>query len=141
MKLLKVVCASLVVFFSTGQFSVMAQQCLDLGQAYTVTVDLRSGVFTRTVVAGEPISGTPANSSFNRQCMGRCGEGCGSDGGQGNYALDCLVHDVCAFYDAEFGGAFDRDCGDEFRAAIDDFVTIGRSACFVSEAEFQDFLN
>lgn len=140
MKLIRILCIALVASFSAGSFNAAAQ-CLTLGQQYTVTVDLRSGVYTKTVTAGEEISGTPVNSSFNKECAGRCGEGCGNDGGQGNYALDCLIHDVCAFYDKDFGGVFDRDCGDEFRAAIDDFVTVGQSACWISESEYQDFAN
>lgn len=141
MKVLKTLLVSLVVALTC--YSGMASAtCVELGKSYTVTVDLRNGVTkTKTVVAGKPISGTPVNSSYDKGCMGRCGAGCGSDNGQGNYAYDCLVHDVCGFFDAEFGGAFDRDCGDEYRAAIDDFVTPGRSACWVSEAEFQSKIN
>ena len=48
---------------------------------------------------------------------------------------------MCTFYDEKFGGMFDRDCGDEFRAAIDDTVTVGQSACFISEAEYQEWAN
>jgi|GEM_PF-2730983 len=141
MKLLRTLFISAVMVFAGGYAQVAAAQCVELGKSYTVTVDLRSGVKTKTVVAGAPISGTPVNSSFDKGCAGRCGAGCGSDGGQGNYAYDCLVHDVCAFFDKDFGGAFDRDCGDEYRAAIDDFVTIGQSACFVSESEYQNWAN
>lgn len=65
--------------------------------------------------------GNPANSGFDTGCMGRCGEGYGSDNGAGFYTKDCMDHDACAFYDSEFGGAFDRDCGDEWRQAADDF--------------------
>ncbi|EAT13089.1 hypothetical protein HF888_00435 [Bermanella marisrubri] len=82
------------------------------------------------VQATKSIPGTPANPSFDTGCLGRCGEGCGSDNGAGFYTKDCLDHDMCAFYDVEFGGAFDRDCGDEWRQAADDF-TFGQ-ACRLS---------
>jgi hypothetical protein len=140
MKFFRVFILALLASFSAASFNAAAQ-CVELGQSYTVTVDLRKGTFTRTVVAGEAISGTPSNSSYDPGCMGRCGGGCGSDDGQGNYALDCLIHDVCTFYDDKFGGIFDRDCGDEYRAAVDDFVTFGRSACWVSESEYRDWAN
>lgn len=64
----------------------------------------------------------PANSAFDTGCMGRCGAGCGSDRGAGFYTKDCMDHDVCGLNDEVLGGAFDRDCGDEFRQAADDFV-------------------
>lgn len=141
MNTIKTLLTSVLVML-TCYSTLASASCVTLGQSYTVTIDLRDGVTkTKTVVAGQPISGTPANSSFDKGCAGRCGAGCGSDNGQGNYAYDCLVHDVCAFFDVEFGGAFDRDCGDEYREAVDDFVTIGQSACWISESEFQDFIN
>ena len=141
MKLLSTLIISAVITALTGFVQTAAAQCLELGKTYQVTVDLRSGTYTKSVVAGKEISGNPRNPSYDKDCQGRCGGGCGSDGGQGNYAYDCLVHDVCTFYDEKFGGMFDRDCGDEFRAAIDDTVTVGQSACFISEAEYQEWAN
>jgi hypothetical protein len=141
MKIFRTLIISFIMFFCAVLTPLAAAQCLVLGQSYTATVDLRSGNKTKTVVAGKSIQGTPGNQSFDPDCAGRCGAGCGSDNGQGNYAMDCLTHDVCTFYDKKYGGIFDRDCGDEFRAAVDDTVTVGQSACFVSEEEYAQWEN
>ena len=37
---------------------------------------------------------------------------------------------MCAFYDINFGWMFDRDCGDEMRKTIDDFI-LGND-CYVN---------
>ena len=135
-----IIVSLLLLEFSITAHGSNSQQCVELGETHIITATLRDGTQTKTVTVGSDASGSPANSSWVNGCLGRCGEGCGSDGGQGNYALDCLVHDVCTFFDEDFGSVADRDCGDEFRNAINDTVTIGRSDCFESEDTVQEFL-
>lgn len=57
-------------------------------------------------------------------CAGRCGPGCASSP---MYFQDCLDHDFCSDVENGGGGAtdpFDRNCGDEFGEAVDDFAAI-----------------
>ena len=117
-------------------------ECVELGKIYNAKYDFRdkSPKITK-VTAGEEMSGKAANKSYDKGCMGRCGAGCGKKNGQGIYTYDCLVHDVCAFYDRKLGGLFDTDCGDEYFLAIDDFITDRLSICWVSESEYAEYIN
>ena len=81
------------------------------------------------VIIGKQTSNKPVNPNFDIGCLGRCGVGCGNNNGAGYYTQDCLNHDLCAFYDINFGGIFDRDCGDEMRKTIDDYI-LGKE-CYI----------
>jgi hypothetical protein len=53
-----------------------------------------------------------------RDCLGRCGSGCGPLNGQGAWQKDCLDHDVCSgIHGVQLGG-----CGDEWKEAADDYL-------------------
>lgn len=68
----------------------------------------------------EPL-GTPGD-------QGRCGEA-GSRFQGLLYCRDCLDHDWCSTKTGASGGTLDKNCGDEFDEAADDFAaTIGTSA-------------
>ena len=59
-----------------------------------------------------------------KRCHGRCGPGCGlfASGKGGSYTRDCAEHDDCiADYDGPGKRYSDRNCGDEFGDADDDF--------------------
>lgn len=76
-------------------------------------------------------SGQYPTGPCEKNCRGRCGTGCGGDGGKGTYSRDCAEHDRCAGHDGtrSWGvwGA-DRSCGDEWDEARDDFLD-GRDNC------------
>lgn len=60
--------------------------------------------------------------SRTKNCVGRCGPGCGVTGG-GPYTKDCLEHDHCVGHDSAAACcADDPKCGDEFFEAEDDFL-------------------
>lgn len=60
------------------------------------------------------------NSYKGGKCMGRCG-GCGW-GAPSAWAKDCLDHDICIVdQNGKNDLAFDKNCGDEFRHAADDY--------------------
>ena len=50
-------------------------------------------------------------------CMGRCGAGCSG----GGYTKDCLDHDTCSYRKQATGGGSNIHCGDEYKAASDDY--------------------
>lgn len=60
--------------------------------------------------------------SFEEQCLGRCGPGCGLTAGAGVYALDCTEHDQCCRIHGGCVNPFDASCGDEWQEAADDFI-------------------
>lgn len=55
-------------------------------------------------------------------CMGRCGSGCGRWGIPSAWTKDCMDHDQCSNVNNASGGSSDRNCGDEFNEAADDYV-------------------
>ena len=62
------------------------------------------------------------NSYKGGSCMGRCGGGCGW-GAPSAWAKDCLDHDICIVdQNGQNGLATDKNCGDEFRHAADDYT-------------------
>ena len=54
--------------------------------------------------------------------MARCGCGCGW-GAPSAWTKDCLDHDICIVdQNGQNGLATDKNCGDEFRHAADDYT-------------------
>ena len=58
----------------------------------------------------------------NYGCMGRCGADCGRWWIPSAWTKDCMDHDQCSNVNNASGGASDRNCGDEFNEAADDYV-------------------
>ncbi len=58
----------------------------------------------------------------NYDCMGRCGGDCGRWWIPSAWTKDCLDHDQCSHINNASGGGRDRNCGDEFREAADDYI-------------------
>ncbi|WP_282081394.1 hypothetical protein [Aquimarina algiphila] len=58
----------------------------------------------------------------NYGCMGRCGGDCGRWWIPSAWTKDCLDHDQCSNVNFSSGGGGDRNCGDEFNEAADDYV-------------------
>jgi len=55
------------------------------------------------------------------RCRGRCGSGCGGFGTSA-WTIDCGEHDHCLELHPPSGGLYEGHCGDEARAATDDFA-------------------
>ncbi|SMF22766.1 hypothetical protein [Pseudobacteriovorax antillogorgiicola] len=72
-------------------------------------------------VRGEWVT-TNAHYGGNYGCMGRCGANCGW-GAPSSYTKDCMDHDICSRRHNASGGGGDRNCGDEFNQAMDDWVS------------------
>lgn len=71
-----------------------------------------------------------------RRCIGRCGGGCGGQQPTypyrtGVYSRDCAEHDRCYYHHPNSPGfaKWDRDCGDEWNDAQDDFA-YGKFNCW-----------
>ncbi|WP_299219357.1 hypothetical protein [uncultured Aquimarina sp.] len=58
----------------------------------------------------------------NYGCMGRCGGDCGRWWIPSAWTKDCMDHDQCSNINNASGGGSDRNCGDEFNEAADDYV-------------------
>ncbi|TPN88630.1 hypothetical protein [Aquimarina algicola] len=58
----------------------------------------------------------------NYGCMGRCGSDCGRWWIPSAWTKDCMDHDQCSNVNNASGGSSDRNCGDEFDEAADDYV-------------------
>jgi len=58
----------------------------------------------------------------NYGCMGRCGADCGRWWIPSAWTKDCMDHDQCSNVNNASGGSGDRNCGDEFNEAADDYV-------------------
>ncbi|WP_299902809.1 hypothetical protein [uncultured Aquimarina sp.] len=58
----------------------------------------------------------------NYGCMGRCGADCGRWWIPSAWTKDCMDHDQCSNVNNASGGSSDRNCGDEFNEAADDYV-------------------
>mmetsp|Transcript_48732 Transcript_48732/g.153196 ORF Transcript_48732/g.153196 Transcript_48732/m.153196 type:complete len:283 (-) Transcript_48732:71-919(-) len=54
-------------------------------------------------------------------CMGRCGRGC-SLSFLSFFTQDCLNHDMCSYMNLSTKGRLDKNCGDEFARASDDYI-------------------
>jgi len=62
------------------------------------------------------------NSYKGGKCMGRCGGACGG-WAPSAWTKDCLDHDICIVdQDGKNGLAWDKNCGDEFNHAADDYT-------------------
>jgi len=58
----------------------------------------------------------------NYGCMGRCGGDCGRWWIPSAWTKDCMDHDQCSHINNASGGSGDRNCGDEFNEAADDYI-------------------
>ncbi|AXT59102.1 hypothetical protein D1816_01640 [Aquimarina sp. AD10] len=58
----------------------------------------------------------------NYGCMGRCGGDCGRWWIPSAWTKDCMDHDQCSNVNNASGGGSDRNCGDEFNEAADDYI-------------------
>jgi hypothetical protein len=90
--------------------------CRQAGQAGVATYDLEDGtVVNRDIVISRcyDVAG---------DCLGRCGSGCGGAPGAAIQRItqDCLNHDQCR---RDTGSNTTAPCADEFRAAVDDFLS------------------
>lgn len=91
------------------------KRCIDKGDTETAKFDGDHGDTNESWVVGSD-GGNQWNGDY--ECMGRCGEGCGSY----DWTLDCLDHDACSRYYYSSTGAFDHNCGDEWSHASDDYT-------------------
>jgi hypothetical protein len=92
-------------------------RCLRTGTTVTAVYDLANGTkWAEAVVVGSNW-GTSVKGSGNYACMGRCGPGCFGN----KYSKDCLDHDTCSHNVGATGGSTNPDCGDEYKAASDDY--------------------
>lgn len=93
--------------------------CLTPGSTYRARWDDGDGnVYYVDVQAGGNWNGYHGAPEGDWSCLGDCGAGCTGTGP----TLDCLEHDVCAYFHAASGGRFDRDCGDEWQQAVNDYL-------------------
>lgn len=58
----------------------------------------------------------------NYGCMGRCGSDCGRWWIPSAWTKDCMDHDQCSNINNASGGSRDKNCGDEFNEAADDYI-------------------
>lgn len=58
----------------------------------------------------------------NYGCMGRCGGDCGRWWIPSAWTKDCMDHDQCSNVNNASGGSGDRNCGNEFNQAADDYA-------------------
>ncbi|MEL7147033.1 MAG: hypothetical protein AAFO69_11740 [Bacteroidota bacterium] len=64
--------------------------------------------------------GSKARNGYG--CMGRCGADCGRWWIPSAWTKDCMDHDQCSNVNNSSGGSSDRNCGDEFNEAADDWA-------------------
>jgi len=67
-----------------------------------------------------PVPGWDGDKSFN--CMGRCGNDCGSGWTCSNWNMACFIHDICSMYHGSTKGRTDPICGDLWVQGIIPFV-------------------
>lgn len=65
---------------------------------------------------------------WEKNCLSRCGPGCGDWTRWGVYSLDCGEHDTCCGIHGGCVNPWDSECGDEFGEARDDTIW-GDSQC------------
>ncbi len=90
--------------------------CVSKGSNVTATYDKGSNgqVVNTQINIGQSYKGG--------KCMGRCGGACGG-WAPSAWTKDCLDHDICIVdQDGENGLSFDKNCGDEFNHAADDYT-------------------
>eukprot|EP01006_Ploeotia_vitrea_P046244 TRINITY_DN67010_c7_g10_i1.p1 TRINITY_DN67010_c7_g10~~TRINITY_DN67010_c7_g10_i1.p1 ORF type:complete len:190 (+),score=6.94 TRINITY_DN67010_c7_g10_i1:24-593(+) len=74
--------------------------------------------------------GTQPITKHSYGCQGRCGPGCEFSSGKcSNWGRDCLRHDACSWFFGASGGLKDKNCGDEFKLAINDFLHCCEPIC------------
>jgi hypothetical protein len=94
-------------------------RCITKGATVTAVYDLANGArYAEAVLVGANW-GTSVKGAGDYSCMGKCGAGCGLF--TKKYTKDCLDHDVCSHNVGATGGGANPDCGDEYRAASDDY--------------------
>ena len=94
-------------------------KCITKGTTVTAVYDLASGArYAEAVLVGSNW-GTSVKGSGDYSCMGKCGAGCGWLSTK--YTKDCLDHDTCSHNVGATGGSSNPDCGDEYKAASDDY--------------------
>lgn len=98
-------------------------RCIKKGRTYTLKYDGSRGVTTTRKRANY-------NGGGSYGCMGRCGGGCGSWWVPKSWTLDCFEHDECSLRYGASGGASDRNCGDEWWNASDDWTFGVARGCF-----------
>lgn len=62
------------------------------------------------------------SSGAGFQCIGRCGAKCGQWWIPSAWTKDCLDHDQCSLKNNSTTGPLDRNCGDEYTEAADDYI-------------------
>ncbi|MCP5350953.1 MAG: hypothetical protein H7A10_08325 [Oceanospirillaceae bacterium] len=65
------------------------------------------------------VVGSTAKAGYG--CMGRCGAGCGNILPSA-WTKDCMDHDECSAENNSSGGSSDKNCGDEYNEAVDDWT-------------------
>jgi len=94
-------------------------KCITKGATVTAVYDLSNGSrYAEAVLVGANW-GTSVKGRGDYSCMGKCGAGCGWLSTK--YTKDCLDHDTCSHNTGASGGSSDLNCGDEYRAASDDY--------------------
>lgn len=111
---------SMVLCLTLSSFAVAGSNegitCLNKGSNATAVYD--KGSNGRVVRANIRVG----NSYKGGKCMARCGGGCGW-GAPSAWTKDCLDHDICIVdQNGQNGLATDKNCGDEFRQAADDYT-------------------
>ncbi|MCI4668478.1 MAG: hypothetical protein MRZ79_10085 [Bacteroidia bacterium] len=89
--------------------------CIKRGRSYALQYDGSRGNTNVTRTAGY-------NGGGSYGCMGRCGGNCGRWWIPSSWTLDCFEHDECSLSYGASGGSSDRNCGDEFNEAADDWT-------------------
>lgn len=90
--------------------------CISKGSTVTATYDKGTNgtIINKNIKVG--------NSYKGGNCMGRCGGSCGW-GAPSAWTKDCLDHDICIVdQNGQNGLANDKNCGDEFKHAADDYT-------------------
>ncbi|MEM6802376.1 MAG: hypothetical protein AAF696_13285 [Bacteroidota bacterium] len=90
-------------------------RCIKRGRNYTLYYDGSRGRTSSRKRAGY-------NGGGSYGCMGRCGANCGRWWIPSAWTLDCFEHDECSLRYRASGGSSDRNCGDEYNEAADDYV-------------------
>lgn len=96
-------------------------RCIAPGQVFDVTYTRADGTPVTRRVTVDADWGTNLAGDGDYSCMGRCGEGCTA-----GYGIGCLIHDVCSHEEPsdQVQGSH-PDCGDEYDAAVVDFIRGG----------------
>jgi hypothetical protein len=86
--------------------------CYEEGKEYTAVWNGSNGSHEKKIKADADFGG-------NYKCMGRCGAGCKA---LPYWTKQCMNHDACSHHYKASGGRKDKNCGDEWKAAVDSFV-------------------